>query len=104
MKLNEILAENVMWTDELSRLVDLAVHYHAQNPKDEAAHILRNYIAPMLSHAHDHPADIEDPEAFKTAVNIVRSSFPNPVADHLQNAIRELHTAMPHYHGSDPGL
>jgi len=93
-----------MWTEELSKLVDAAVHYHTQNPQDEAAHMLRNYIAPMLSHAHDMPADIEDPEAFATAVNIIRSSFPNPVADHLKNAISELHTAMPHYHKSNTGL
>jgi len=104
MKLDELLSENVVWTDTLGHLVDQAVHYHSQNPHDDAARILRHYIAPMLSHAHDHPADIDDPEAFRTAVHTLQTNFPNPVADSLKQVVHFLHNAMPYYKESDKGI
>lgn len=101
MKLDQILDENVMWTDELGRLVDKCINYHVNNAQDPVAHLLRNYAAPMLSHAHDHPTDIEDPDSFGMGVNMLRGSFPNPQLDTVKAAVEHLHQAIPTYHDKD---
>lgn len=98
MKLTEILTEYGMWTAQLSDLVHGAIQYHAKRPDSEEGRILRNNIAPMLSHAHDNPKDIEYPEEFKHAVDVIRSSILNPALPDLKYAVELLNKAMPNYH------
>ncbi len=106
MRLNSFLTErsNPVWDLQLATLVHDAIDYHVKNPMSEAGKLFRNYVAPMLSYAHQHPAEVEYPDDFQLGVNMVRSCFPNPDASTLKRAVEHLHKAMPSYHESHQGL
>jgi hypothetical protein len=91
-------------TMHLEPLVHDAIQYAADHPKTEEGDILRQHIAPMLSHIHDNPGDVEIPGDFTSAVNILQGNLPNPNLADLRRVVALLHTAIPHYHQTYQGI
>lgn len=105
MKLDEIfIAEYGLWTSQLSDLVHGAIVYHQRHPDSEEGRLLRHYIAPMLSYAHDHPDEIKFPNDFKLAIDMIRSNILNPVPSDLKHAVELLQRALPDYHNEEDTL